>query len=155
MHCNALHRTFHQCNAQYSITVHLIAVQCIPWPWAGGEGSTWGWLENWKTCSVRTNGAGGATISLAGNRGGEDGKYILLHTDNSLAFWLFRWPLGNCSLSCKYEAFLLPFFAALAKNGIFRRFFLIFRNHTLLGAEVFCVEFSASRRFFWAIKNGF
>ena len=45
----------------------------------------------------------------------------------------------------------LPFWE---KNGNFFRFFLdFFRNHTLLGAEVFCVAFSASRRFFWAIKK--
>ena len=37
----------------------------------------------------------------------------------------------------------------------FRSLSWFFRNQTLLGAVVFCVAFSASRRFFWAIKNCF
>ena len=45
------------------------------------------------------------------------------------------------------------FFAILAKNSNILRFFLdFFRNGTLERAEVFCVAFSASGRFFWAIK---
>ena len=42
------------------------------------------------------------------------------------------------------------------KNYHFGWFFMIFfGNATLQRAEVFCVEFSASRRFFRAIKNSF
>ena len=41
------------------------------------------------------------------------------------------------------------------KMVIFEVFFVFFRNRTLLRAGVFCVAFSASRRFFWAIKNCF
>ena len=104
--CSSLHKTLQKCtamhftelfsNVQHSITFHLIAVQCIPWPWAGGEGSTWGWLENWKTCSVRTNGAGGATISLAGSGEGRMGNI-------SSCIRITPWPFefvdahwGNC-----------------------------------------------------------
>ena len=50
----------------------------------------------------------------------------------------------------------IPIFAKTAKNEIFLKIFLNFlRHHILLGTEDFCVAFSASRRFFWAIKNCF
>ena len=49
----------------------------------------------------------------------------------------------------------LPFLAQTAKIVILAFFPNYFRNRTMLGYEVFCVAFSASTRFFWAIKNSF
>ena len=50
----------------------------------------------------------------------------------------------------------IPFLTKTAKNGHCWRYFLnFFRNHTFLRAGGFCVAFSSSRRFFWAIKTVF
>ena len=50
----------------------------------------------------------------------------------------------------------MKFFCHFGQKRYFCNFFLIFfRNCTLFGAEVFCVVFSSSRRFFWAIKTVF
>ena len=50
----------------------------------------------------------------------------------------------------------LPFLAVLIKTWSFLEVILdFFRNHTLSRFGAFCVAFSPSGRFFWAIKNSF